>query len=179
MPTTVSDDAVAQMPTPSIVIDATVARHNLERLAEYAKRHGLGIRPHTKTHKSVMIGRMQMEYGAVGLTVAKVGEAKVMTDAADDLLMAYPAVDPLRCADLAQLARGHTRWPSTPAPPAARSASWSTSTSACTAPGCRRPMTRWPLLNTFLSNRACGSTGSCSTPAISKMTPRTRSARSP
>jgi len=112
MPTTVphpaTDDAVAQLPTPSIVIDATVARHNLERLAEYAKRHCLGIRPHTKTHKSVMVGRMQMEYGAVGLTVAKVGEAKVMTDATDDLLMAYPAVDPLRCAELAQLARGHT-----------------------------------------------------------------------
>ena len=46
MPTTVphpaTDDAVAQLPTPSIVIDAAVARHNLERLAEYAKRHGLG-----------------------------------------------------------------------------------------------------------------------------------------
>jgi D-serine deaminase-like pyridoxal phosphate-dependent protein len=105
---TADDDTLAQLPTPSIVIDAGVARRNLERLAEYAKRHGLGLRPHTKTHKSVLVGRMQMEYGAVGLTVAKVGEAKVMTDAADDILMAYPAVDPLRCGDLAQLARGHT-----------------------------------------------------------------------
>jgi D-serine deaminase-like pyridoxal phosphate-dependent protein len=102
------DDATAQLPTPSIVIDATVVRRNLERLADYAKRHGLNLRPHTKTHKSVMLGRMQVELGAVGLTVAKVGEARVMTDAADDLLMAYPAVDPLRCAELAQLARGHT-----------------------------------------------------------------------
>jgi D-serine deaminase-like pyridoxal phosphate-dependent protein len=106
--TSASDDATAHLPTPSIVIDASIVRRNLERLADYAKRHGLKLRPHTKTHKSVMIGRMQMELGATGLTVAKVGEARVMADASDDILMAYPAVDPLRCAELAQLARGHT-----------------------------------------------------------------------
>jgi D-serine deaminase-like pyridoxal phosphate-dependent protein len=51
-----------------------------------------------------MLGRMQMELGATGLTVAKVGEAKVMSEASHDLLMAYPAVDPLRCNQLAALA---------------------------------------------------------------------------
>ena len=96
------------LPTPSIVIDAAIVRRNVERLADYARRHGLKLRPHTKTHKSVMLGRMQIEHGAIGLTVAKVGEARVMADAADDLLMAYPAVDPLRCAELAHLARGST-----------------------------------------------------------------------
>src|SRR3954470_15954529 len=108
MATKQADDGDVLLPTPSIVIDAAVVRRNVERLADYARRHGLKLRPHTKTHKSVMLGRMQIEHGAVGLTVAKVGEAKVMTDAADDLLMAYPAVDPLRCGELAQLARGHT-----------------------------------------------------------------------
>src|SRR3954468_971977 len=96
--------AQEQIPTPSIVIDAAVARRNLTRLADYAKQHGVKLRPHTKTHKSTLIGRMQMELGAAGLTVAKVGEARVMAEVCDDLLMAYPAVDPMRCAELAQLA---------------------------------------------------------------------------
>lgn len=52
-----------------------------------------------------MLAKMQMELGAVGLTVAKTGEAGVMAKVADDILMAYPAVDPNRCADLAKLAR--------------------------------------------------------------------------
>ncbi|MDB5323903.1 MAG: D-threonine aldolase [Phycisphaerales bacterium] len=96
--------ALNDLPTPSIVIDAVIARRNLQRLADYAKQHNFKLRPHTKTHKSLLVGRMQMELGATGLTVAKVGEARVMAEVSNDLLMAYPAVDPLRCAELAQLA---------------------------------------------------------------------------
>jgi D-serine deaminase-like pyridoxal phosphate-dependent protein len=96
--------ALNDLPTPSIVIDAVIARRNLQRLADYAKQHNFKLRPHTKTHKSLLVGRMQMELGATGLTVAKVGEARVMAEVCSDLLMAYPAVDPLRCAELAQLA---------------------------------------------------------------------------
>jgi D-serine deaminase-like pyridoxal phosphate-dependent protein len=94
-----------ELPTPSILIDAAIVRRNLQRMAAYTKEHRLGLRPHTKTHKSTLLGRMQMEFGAVGLTVAKVGEMKVMAEVSDDLLMAYPAVDPIRCAELATLAR--------------------------------------------------------------------------
>src|SRR3954468_10791833 len=92
------------IPTPAIVVDAAVVRRNLSRLADYAKQQRINLRPHTKTHKSRAIGRMQIEAGAVGLTVAKVGEAEVMADVAGDLFMAYPAVDPLRCTALARLA---------------------------------------------------------------------------
>jgi D-serine deaminase-like pyridoxal phosphate-dependent protein len=99
-----------EIATPAIVIDAAAARRNLQRLADYSKKNNVRLRPHTKTHKSVRIGRMQMELGAAGLTVAKVGEAEVMADAADDLLMAYPAVGPGRAERLAQLVakRGKT-----------------------------------------------------------------------
>jgi D-serine deaminase-like pyridoxal phosphate-dependent protein len=51
-----------------------------------------------------MLGRLQMtEGGAAGLTVAKAGEAAVMLDACDDLLIAYPLVDALRCSAVAEL----------------------------------------------------------------------------
>ena len=102
----ISDREPYDLPTPSIVIDADAVRHNLNAMRDYVRGHGLKLRPHTKTHKSVMLGRMQMEEGgASGLTVAKTGEAAVMAEAADDLLMAYPAVDARRCAALADLAK--------------------------------------------------------------------------
>ena len=63
------------VPTPAIVIDGATAHHNLKRMADYAKSHDIKLRPHTKTHKLVSVGRMQIELGAVGLTIAKVGEA--------------------------------------------------------------------------------------------------------
>ena len=96
------------LPTPCILIDAGIARKNMASMAAYAKGHRLSLRPHTKTHKSTLLAVMQMELGAIGLTVAKVGEAQVMAAAADDLLIAYPIVDPARCAELAQLARGRS-----------------------------------------------------------------------
>ena len=96
------------IPTPYILIDAAVVRRNVERLAAYAKSHRLGLRPHTKTHKSKMLARMQLEAGAAGLTVAKPGEAAVMAEVCDDILMAYPAVDPGNCEELARLARSKT-----------------------------------------------------------------------
>ena len=38
--------------TPALVVDATRVFRNIERLAAYANEHDLGVRPHTKTHKS-------------------------------------------------------------------------------------------------------------------------------
>ncbi len=101
-------DPIEDLPTPCIVIDDAIVRRNLARAASYAREHRLGIRPHTKTHKSTLLARMQMEQGAVGLTVAKVGEAHIMAGVSDDLLMAYPAVDRRRCSELASLARERT-----------------------------------------------------------------------
>jgi D-serine deaminase-like pyridoxal phosphate-dependent protein len=95
---------VPDLPTPAILIDVPTVRRNVRRLAEYAKQHNLKLRPHTKTHKSKLLGRMQVEHGAAGLTVAKVGEARVMAQVTDDLLLAYPAVDPSRCDAIADLA---------------------------------------------------------------------------
>ena len=91
--------------TPCLIIDASIARRNIQRMAEYAAAHGLRLRPHTKTHKSIRLARMQLDAGAIGLTVAKAGEARIMAEAGDDILMAYPAVDRARCTILAELAK--------------------------------------------------------------------------
>ncbi len=93
-----------EIPTPALVIDAAVVERNLARMADYCRAHGLGLRPHTKTHKSLHVARRQVEHDAIGLTVAKVGEAQTMSQASGDLLVAYPALDEPRTMRLAELA---------------------------------------------------------------------------
>lgn len=96
------------LPTPALVLDGAVVRSNLRRMASYVLSHRISLRPHTKTHKSKKLAAMQLEAGAIGLTVAKVGEAETMAETGADLLMAYPAVDPARCERLAKLALGRS-----------------------------------------------------------------------
>jgi D-serine deaminase-like pyridoxal phosphate-dependent protein len=95
-------------PTPAMIIDLPTVKRNIARLAEYGRKHNLGIRPHTKTHKSIRMAKLQLEAGAVGLTVAKLGEAITMAEAGKDIFVAYPALDPWRRERLANLAKTHT-----------------------------------------------------------------------
>lgn len=104
----VSERAAQPESTPALVIDLDVVERNLSRLHGYARQHGLNVRPHTKTHKSVRMAALQVDHGASGLTAAKVGEAEQMAAASNDLLVAYPVVDAHRAARLAQLARRAT-----------------------------------------------------------------------
>lgn len=94
--------------TPAMVIDAKTVFRNIERLATYAAEHELDVRPHTKTHKSRQMAALQMSSGAVGLTAAKVGEVELMAEVADDVLLAYPAVDPAQTGRLVHLAAHST-----------------------------------------------------------------------
>src|SRR5256885_8481986 len=59
-------------------------------MQEQCREWGVDLRPHVKTHKISEIARMQLDAGAIGITVAKVGEAEVLPG--DDVLVAYPLV---------------------------------------------------------------------------------------
>jgi len=97
---------ISEIDTPALVVDLDVMERNLGRVAEYARSHGLRLRPHTKTHKSTRIGRRQLEQGAAGLTVAKVSEAEVMLGAEPaDLLVAFPIVGRTKLERLTEVAR--------------------------------------------------------------------------
>ena len=63
------------------MVDLDALARNLERMTAFADRTGKRVRPHAKTHKSPLIGRMQLDHGAIGLCCAKLGEAEVMADA--------------------------------------------------------------------------------------------------
>jgi D-serine deaminase-like pyridoxal phosphate-dependent protein len=92
-------------PTPSLVVDCVTVDRNLQRMQDYCNDHRLGLRPHTKTHKSIRMAQRQIACGAQGLTVAKVGEAEQMFAASGDLFIAYPAIGPVRLRRLEQLAQ--------------------------------------------------------------------------
>jgi len=97
---------VSDLETPALVIDLDIMERNLGKLAEYSKKHALRVRPHTKTHKIPALARKQLDLGAAGLTVAKVGEAEVMLAAQPpDLLVAYPIVGSKKMQRLMQVAK--------------------------------------------------------------------------
>src|SRR4051812_11797506 len=78
--------------TPVPLVDLERLERNLDRMASYTTSHSLALRPHTKTHKSPMIGAEQISRGAVGLTCATPLELEVMAEVCNDLLLAYPPV---------------------------------------------------------------------------------------
>lgn len=84
---------ISDLETPALLIDLDIMERNLKTLADYSQKHGFRVRPHTKTHKIPALARKQLDLGAAGLTVAKVGEAEVMLAAQPpDLLVAYPII---------------------------------------------------------------------------------------
>jgi D-serine deaminase-like pyridoxal phosphate-dependent protein len=80
-----------ELDTPALLFHLGVMERNLAEMAEVARSAGVKLRPHTKTHKCPEIARMQVDAGASGITVAKLGEAEVMADEGlADILLAYP-----------------------------------------------------------------------------------------
>ena len=67
--------------TPALVLDRLALEKNIAKMAAIAERHGIGLRPHVKSHKSVRIARMQIEAGALGVSCATLGEAEAMVEA--------------------------------------------------------------------------------------------------
>ena len=70
-----------ELPTPALLLDLDRFERNVEKMAAFIKAAGKKLRPHAKTHKCPEIARRQVAAGAVGVCVAKVGEADVMAAA--------------------------------------------------------------------------------------------------
>lgn len=79
--------------TPELVIDLDIAERNCRNISAGLREYGIAWRPHIKTHKSVFLAKKQQEWGAKGITCAKLGEAEVMADAGfQDIYLAYPVI---------------------------------------------------------------------------------------
>ncbi len=67
---------LADLPTPSLVLDRTILRRNIQRMAEAVGRHGVALRPHMKTAKSIDVARLALEGQPGGITVSTLAEAE-------------------------------------------------------------------------------------------------------
>ncbi len=95
-----------KLDTPALLVDSATLGRNIRAMQEMAEGFGVRLRPHTKTHKSPEIARLQLEAGAAGITVAKLGEAEVMAAAGlDDILIANQLVGLEKMPRLVDLAR--------------------------------------------------------------------------
>ncbi|HWA99730.1 MAG TPA: DSD1 family PLP-dependent enzyme [Pirellulales bacterium] len=95
----------ADLPTPALLVDLDQFERNIKRMADHAKRHGKGLRPHAKTHKCVEVARRQCAAGAHGVCVATVPEAIVLTKGKiESILLTSPIANASRAAQIAALA---------------------------------------------------------------------------
>lgn len=79
--------------TPSLVIDLDRFEENISRMARHCAQHGIALRPHTKTHKSIEIARRQVRAGAIGICCAKLGEAEIFAAGGiESILVTSPIV---------------------------------------------------------------------------------------
>ena len=101
---------IEDLDTPALLVDLDGLEDNLDRYQRYFDEHGIGLRPHIKTHKCVAIAHMQMRRGAIGITCQKLGEAEVMAEGGvdRDILIPYNIIGAQKLARLVALAR-HTR----------------------------------------------------------------------
>ena len=105
MDTTVVGRPIAELDTPALLVDLDAMERNIATVAGELRRTGVNWRPHAKAHKCPAIAHEQLAAGAIGVTVAKLGEAEVMAAVGvRDILIANQIVGPIKARRLAALA---------------------------------------------------------------------------
>jgi D-serine deaminase-like pyridoxal phosphate-dependent protein len=96
----------SELTTPALVLDLPAAKRNIQRMADHMATLPSEIRPHIKVHKSPELSRLQVEAGAIGLSVATVWEAIVLVRSGlDHILVVNTVAGPAKLRALAELAR--------------------------------------------------------------------------
>jgi len=87
--------------TPALLIDEQQMLQNLSDMQHAVDSNKVKLRPHCKTHKSPQLAKIQLEQGAVGITVAKPSEAELMLHhGIDDIFIANEVSHPLKIKQL-------------------------------------------------------------------------------
>ncbi len=97
--------SLEEIDTPALIIDLDAFETNLRRLPTQIAGRPVRLRPHAKTHKCPVIALQQVELGAVGVCVQKVGEAEAMVQGGvKDVLVTNEIVGRQKLRRLAALA---------------------------------------------------------------------------
>jgi D-serine deaminase-like pyridoxal phosphate-dependent protein len=95
---------VEEVDTPFLLVDLEVFEANVAAMALYCRDQGVDWRPHSKSHKSADVARIERAAGAVGLTCAKLSEAEhFVAHGVDDILLANQLASPARWEALSRL----------------------------------------------------------------------------
>ena len=90
---------------PTLMVDEARARRNIRRMADKARRAGVALRPHFKTHQSAAVGRWFAAEGVDRITVSSVVMAERFAESGwRDITVAF-LLNPLELPRLAGLAR--------------------------------------------------------------------------
>ncbi|MFY1700045.1 MULTISPECIES: alanine racemase [unclassified Solwaraspora] len=96
----------AGLETPNLLLDLDVLERNLDEMAGHCRLHQVALRPHAKTHRVPQLARLQLDHGADGICVAKLGEAEAFAAAGvSRMTVAYPLVGTDKAQRAVQLAR--------------------------------------------------------------------------
>jgi D-serine deaminase-like pyridoxal phosphate-dependent protein len=66
---------LADLPTPCLVLDLGILCRNIDAMAQALARHGVPLRPHMKTAKSIDVARLAIAGQPGGITVSTLAEA--------------------------------------------------------------------------------------------------------
>ncbi|HLA42278.1 MAG TPA: alanine racemase [Aggregatilineales bacterium] len=76
---------------PTAILNPTIVKRNIARMAEKASRSGVRFRPHFKTHQSAEVGEWFREAGVSAITVSSVTMARYFADHGwNDITIAFP-----------------------------------------------------------------------------------------
>ena len=84
---------IADLDTPCRLLDIDRVNANITTMMDMIGGTGVSLRPHFNTPKCPAVAELQLRAGAIGITVAKLGEAEVLADAGlGPILMANQVV---------------------------------------------------------------------------------------
>lgn len=90
---------------PTLLVNETIARNNIMRMAYKAHRSKVTLRPHFKTHQSAQVAEWFREVGIESATVSSVDMARYFADAGwKDLTIAFP-YNPLEAEEVEKIAK--------------------------------------------------------------------------
>ncbi len=95
-----------ELDTPALGVDLDVLDRNIAQLQAACDALQIGLRVHTKTHKTPAIARRQVAAGAVGIVAQKLGEAEAMAEGGiEDILIPYNIVGAPKLRRLTELVK--------------------------------------------------------------------------
>ena len=97
---------VTDLPTPALLLDLEFLSRNAAIMDEIRKGTSMELYPHYKSHKCVEIAKLQLEWGAKGITCAKLSEAMDLCDAGiENIVIANQIVQQEKMGFLSDLAK--------------------------------------------------------------------------